>query len=81
MLREGVNTVYLHVNTFSDGHTPMLIAARDDHAEIVGELLKAGAEVRVVDWVFKGSAIHQATYNGRPEILLCKTDRNYKSRD
>lgn len=64
-----INTVYPHVNTFSDGHTPLLVAARDNHAEIVGELLKAGAEVRVVDWVFKGSPIHKATYNGRPEIL------------
>lgn len=64
-----VNTVYPHVNTFSDGHTPLLVAARDNHEEIVRELLTAGAEVRVVDWVFKGSPIHKATYNGRPEIL------------
>ena len=64
-----VNTVHPHVNTFSDGHTPLLVAARDNHAEIVRDLLSAGAQVRVVDWVFKGSPIHKATYNGRPEIL------------
>ena len=64
-----VNAVYPHVDTFSDGHTPLLVAARDNHADIVREVLKAGANVRVVDWVFKGSPIHKATYNGRPEIL------------
>lgn len=64
-----VNAVYPHVNTFSDGHTPLLVAARDNHAEIVKELLANGANVRVVDWVFKGSPIHKATYNGRPDIL------------
>ncbi|MGO9156111.1 ankyrin repeat domain-containing protein [Mycobacterium sp.] len=71
LIAEGadINTVYPHVNTFSDGHTPLLVAARDNHAEIVRELLDADAQVRVVDWVFKGSPIHKATYNGRPEIL------------
>ncbi len=64
-----VNAVYPHVNTFSDGHTPLLVAARDNHPEIVHDVLEAGADVRVVDWVFKGSPIHKATYNGRPEIL------------
>lgn len=64
-----VNAVYPHVNSFSDGHTPLLVAARDAHTDIVGELIKAGADVTVVDWVFKGSPIHKATYNGNPEIL------------
>ncbi len=64
-----VNTVYPHVNSFLDGHTPLIVAARDNHTEIVSELLKAGAKVRVEDWVFKGAPIHKATYNGNPEIL------------
>jgi uncharacterized protein len=64
-----VNTLYPHVNSFLDGHTPLLVAARDGHAEIVKELLQAGAKVRIEDWVFKGSPIHKATYNGNPEIL------------
>jgi ankyrin repeat protein/ketosteroid isomerase-like protein len=64
-----VNALYPHVNTFSDGHTPLLVAARDNHADIVQTLLAAGAKVRVEDWVFKGSPIHKATYNGNPGIL------------
>lgn len=64
-----VNTVYPHVNSFLDGHTPLLVAARDGHTEIVKELLAAEAEVIVEDWVFKGAPIHKATYNGNPEIL------------
>jgi ankyrin repeat protein/ketosteroid isomerase-like protein len=69
------NTVYPHVNSFSDGHTPLLVAARDGHADIVRELLKAGAKVRVEDWVFKGAPIHKATYNGRPDILRMILDQ------
>jgi ankyrin repeat protein/choline dehydrogenase-like flavoprotein len=74
-----VNTVYPHVDSFFDGHTPLLVAARDARSDvppgstlgtdIVATLLKAGAKVRVEDWVFKGSPIHKATYNGNPEVL------------
>lgn len=64
-----VNAVYPHMDSFLDGHTPLLVAARDGHTEIVDELLKAGAKVRVFDWVFKGAPIHKATYNGNLPIL------------
>ena len=64
-----VNTVYPHMNSFLDGHTPLLVAARDGHTDIVRELLQAGAKVRVVDWTFKGAPIHKATYNGNVPIL------------
>jgi ankyrin repeat protein len=71
---EPVNTVYPHVNSFFDGHTPLLVAARDGHAEVVKDLLAAGADVRPVDWTFKGSPIHKATYNGRTDILRMLMD-------
>lgn len=64
-----VNTVYPHVNTFSDGHTPLIVAARDNHLDIVKLLLEAGADIDVHDWVFKGYPLHKATYNGRPDVL------------
>ena len=71
LIKEGqaVITTYPHVNSFSDGHTPLIVAARDNHSEIVEMLLDAGADVDVFDWVFKGYPIHKATYNGRPDIL------------
>jgi ankyrin repeat protein len=76
LIKEGqpINTVYQHVNSFSDGHTPLIVAARDNHPEIVEMLLDAGAEVDVYDWVFKGYPIHKATYNGRPDILKTLLD-------
>jgi ankyrin repeat protein/ketosteroid isomerase-like protein len=64
-----VNAVFPRVNSFQDGHTPLLVAARDGHEDIVAVLLAAGADVGVVDWVFKGSPIHKATYNGNTAIL------------
>lgn len=72
---EPVNTLYPRVNSFFDGHTPLLVAARDGHAEVVKDLLAAGADVHPVDWVFKGSPIHKATYNGRPDILRMLMDQ------
>lgn len=71
---EPVNTLYPHVNSFFDGHTPLLVAARDGHADAVKDLLAAGADVHPVDWTFKGSPIHKATYNGRPDILRMLMD-------
>jgi hypothetical protein len=66
-----------HVNSFSDGHTPLLIACRDNHPAIVDLLLEAGAEVDSFDWIFKGYTIHKATYNGRADILqkLLKSEK------
>ena len=58
-----------HVNSFSDGHTALLIACRDNYPAIVELLLDAGAEVDSFDWIFKGYTIHKATYNGRADIL------------
>lgn len=64
-----VNAVSPCVNSFFDGHTPLLVAARDGRTEVVRLLLEAGADTAVVDWTFKGSPLHKATYNGSPEIV------------
>lgn len=64
-----VNTVSPTVNSFFDGHTPLLVAARDGRTEVVRLLLEAGADTMVVDWTFKGSPLHKATYNGSPDIV------------
>ena len=61
--------------TFQDGHTPLLIAARDGHTEIASELICHGANVNAVEPVFGAVPLHKATYHGYLEItkLLAKT--------
>jgi ankyrin repeat protein len=54
--------------TFQDGHTPLLIAARDGHTEIVSELIRHGANVNAVEPVFGAVPLHKATYHGYLEI-------------
>lgn len=54
--------------SYSDGHTPLLIAARDGHTEIVRVLIAAGADVNATDPIFGAMPLHKATYNGHKEI-------------
>ena len=59
---------YPVLNGFNDAHTPLLVACRDGHTEIVAELLKAGADVNAVEPTFAAVPLHKATYNGHVEI-------------
>ncbi len=54
---------------FNDCHTPLLVAARDGHTEIVRLLLDAGADVNAVEPTFGAVPLHKATYNGHAEIV------------
>lgn len=56
------------VNGFNDWHTPLLVAARDGHAEIVDLLLEAGADVNAVEPTFGAVPLHKAVYNGHADI-------------
>ncbi|MFC1614759.1 ankyrin repeat domain-containing protein, partial [Gemmatimonadota bacterium] len=51
-----------------DGHTELILAARDGHTNIVEELLKAGADVNEKD-IFGETALILAIRNGRTEIV------------
>jgi uncharacterized protein len=53
---------------FNDAHTPLLVATRDGHAEIVAELLRAGADVNALEPTFLAVPLHKAVYNGHVEI-------------
>jgi uncharacterized protein len=53
----------------NDGQTPLLAACFLGYTEIVQELLKAGANPRTVDYLFKSTPGHKAAYAGRPEAL------------
>jgi ankyrin repeat protein len=70
LIQSGVDleTRYPRVNSFNDYHTPLLVAARDGHTEIVAELLKAGADVNASEPVFGAVPLHKAVYNGHVEI-------------
>jgi ankyrin repeat protein/ketosteroid isomerase-like protein len=69
-LRGGASTEerYPIIGSFDDGHTPLLIAARNGETEMVRALLQAGADVNAVEPVFGAVPLHKATYNGHVEI-------------
>ena len=59
---------YPIVGSFEDGHTALLVAAREGHADLVQALIAAGADVNAVEPVFGAVPLHKATYNGRADI-------------
>jgi ankyrin repeat protein len=63
-----VDERYPFFNGFNDDHTPLLVACRDGHTEIVGELLRAGADVNAVEPTFGAVPLHKAVYNGHADI-------------
>jgi ankyrin repeat protein len=65
---ENIEQKWPATGTFQDGHTPLLIASRDGHTELVAELLSHGADVNAVEPVFGAVPLHKATYHGYLEI-------------
>ncbi|MFR9726625.1 ankyrin repeat domain-containing protein [Streptomyces sp. MS19] len=62
------------VNGFNDAHTPLLVASRDGHTEIVRDLLAAGADVNATEPTFGAVPLHKAVYNGRADITRLLTE-------
>lgn len=56
-------------NIDNPGHTALLIAARDGHAEVVQALLDAGADMTLVDGLMLAHPAHKAAYMGHPEVM------------
>jgi len=54
--------------TSDDGHTPLLIAAREGYTDIVRELLQAGADPNLLDPMMNSSPGHKAAYVGHPKV-------------
>ncbi|MFE9251205.1 ankyrin repeat domain-containing protein [Streptomyces sp. NPDC007088] len=57
-----------NLSGFNDSHTPLLVACRDGHDEIVELLLAAGADVNAVEPTFGAVPLHKAVYNGHAGI-------------
>jgi ankyrin repeat protein len=55
--------------TPDDDYTPLGIAAREGHAEIVALLWDAGADVRQVVGLMKGTPFHEAAYFGHVDVI------------
>lgn len=55
--------------TPDDNYTPLGIAAREGHAEIVALLKDAGADVRQVVGLMKGTPFHEAAYFGHANVI------------
>jgi ankyrin repeat protein len=78
-----VDERYPLLNGFNDGHTPLLVACRDGHAEIATELTAAGADVNAVEPTFGAVPLHKAVYNGhnritRALVRLPKINLNFR---
>ena len=55
--------------TFDDDYTPLGLAVRDGHAEIVRVLLDAGADPRRTIGLMRGSPLHDAAYFGKADHI------------
>ena len=55
------------VGSGNDGQTPLLVACFNGFTEIARELVKAGANPRIVDYLLKATPGHKAAFSGHPE--------------
>ncbi|WP_433269156.1 ankyrin repeat domain-containing protein [Actinosynnema sp. CS-041913] len=69
-----VDARYPVLNGFNDFHTPLLVAARDGHTEIVRALIAAGADVNATEPTFGAVPLHKAVYNGHADITKILVD-------
>jgi ankyrin repeat protein len=66
--RPDLEALYPVIGTLDDGHTALLIAARNGYLEMVQALIAAGSNVNAVEPVFGAVPLHKATYNGHEKI-------------
>lgn len=55
----------------NDGQTSLLVACFLGYSDIVLELLKAGANPKIVDYLMKATPYHKGAYAGRVEAIKC----------
>lgn len=71
LLAEGAaaNTISPVMSSGSDGHTPLLVAARDGLADLAEMLLGAGADQTQTDHYMDAVPAHKAAYMGHADVL------------
>ncbi|WP_426131501.1 ankyrin repeat domain-containing protein [Pararhizobium sp. PWRC1-1] len=57
-----------------DDYTPLGLAVREGHIDIVQALLDAGADIRRVIGLMKGTPVHEASFFGRADIVRLLTE-------
>ena len=61
------------VGSPDDDYTPLAIAAREGNADIIRALLEAGADPRRLIGLFRGTALHEASYFGYADVIKVMT--------
>lgn len=56
------------LNSFNDSQTPLHIACRDGHTDVVRVLLQHGADPNTLEPTLMAVPLHKAVYNGHAEI-------------
>jgi uncharacterized protein len=59
----------------NDGQTPLLVACFNGFTDIVRELVAAGANPRIVDYLLKATPAHKAAFSGHPGPLRILVDQ------
>ncbi|MVN88233.1 hypothetical protein GO986_15910 [Deinococcus sp. HMF7620] len=57
------------VGRLDDDYTPLGVAAREGHTDIVRVLLNAGADPRRVTGLMRGTPVHEASYMGHADVI------------
>lgn len=64
-----INAVFPVFSSGVDGHTALMVAARDGLAGAAERLLRAGADMRIVDEYMHATPAHKAAYMGHADVL------------
>ncbi len=60
----------------NDGQTPLLVACFNGFTEVAQELINAGANPRIVDYLLKATPCHKAAFSGHPGPIKALVAQN-----